>query len=196
MPPEDTDAAMLFWMFAWFAAGGVAVIGWIFLDGSEIMKRELAVAGFPLHNRRVSEAVTALRAAATAEDVARLESWKSTTIAKLRTLTTEEGWAAVAKDARLAEGSPPTSTTHAASTAPAESATVDVVLESVGEHKARVIMAIRRFKPALELMEAKHLVERAPVEIFTSLTHERANQLRAELSSVGARVSIRPTRGA
>ncbi len=74
-------------------------------DGSGTFKDRLVALNFPLYNRRVADGAAALQAAPASDDVADFEVWKSTTIAKLRTLTTEEGWAAVAKDARLAEGS-------------------------------------------------------------------------------------------
>ena len=101
-PKGESDFLHAFASLAFLGGGLVGFLGLV-ADTSGIMKKQLGTSGFPLNNRRVADAAAALQAAPAVEEVAKLERWQRDVVTLLRTLTTEEGWAAVAEGARIVE---------------------------------------------------------------------------------------------
>jgi len=66
----------------------------------------------------------------------------------------------------------------------------DVVLESFGSEKLKVIKVVRA-ATNLGLREAKELVESAPKTIKEGVPKEEAEKLKKELEEVGAKVSLK-----
>jgi large subunit ribosomal protein L7/L12 len=74
--------------------------------------------------------------------------------------------------------------------APAEeSFTFNVKLVSFGQSKMNVIKTLRTLTK-LGLLEAKKLVEAAPIDVITDLDKEGAEQAKKELEAVGATIEI------
>lgn len=65
-------------------------------------------------------------------------------------------------------------------------------LVSSGEKRVGVIKVVRLVIPKLGLMEAKNLVEEAPVMVLTGVTKEEAEAAGSKLEEAGATVSIEP----
>jgi len=81
---------------------------------------------------------------------------------------------------------------EAAEEAPAEEeeqTEFNVVLESFGDQKIKVIKEVRAVTD-LGLKEAKEAVESAPVAIKEGVTQEEADQIKEKLEAVGATVQI------
>ena len=74
----------------------------------------------------------------------------------------------------------------AASEAPTE---VTVNLESVGSNKVAVIKAVKEIT-GLGLMDAKKMVDSAPVAIKENIKPDEANELKAKLEEAGATVKV------
>jgi large subunit ribosomal protein L7/L12 len=68
----------------------------------------------------------------------------------------------------------------------------DVVLESFpADKKVGIIKVVRAATGVQKLMEAKQLVESAPVKIKEGISKEDADKLKAELEEAGATVSVK-----
>lgn len=67
----------------------------------------------------------------------------------------------------------------------------NVVLESFGDEKIKVIKVVRELT-SLGLKEAKDLVESAPKAVKEGVSKEDAEKIKAQLEEVGAKVSIKP----
>jgi large subunit ribosomal protein L7/L12 len=78
----------------------------------------------------------------------------------------------------------------AAPAAAAEKTEFDAVLTEVGAEKIKVIKAVRELT-SLGLTEAKAFVESAPKAIKTGIPKDEAEQIKAKLAEVGAKVEVR-----
>jgi len=80
----------------------------------------------------------------------------------------------------------------AAAAAPVEEQTeFDVILKAVGDQKAKVIMAVRKIDPSIQLMDAKALVEAAPKTFKSGVTKDQAAEIKKALEEVGAQVEVK-----
>lgn len=76
--------------------------------------------------------------------------------------------------------------------APAQEKTeFDVILESFGANKLKVITAVRSLIPGISLADAKKLVEGAPSKIKEGVSKEEAEKVKQALEKEGATVSIK-----
>jgi large subunit ribosomal protein L7/L12 len=66
----------------------------------------------------------------------------------------------------------------------------DVILKEVGNEKIKVIKEVRAVTQ-LGLKEAKDLVEGAPKEVVKSVDKKQAEEVKAKLEAVGAKVEIK-----
>ncbi len=66
----------------------------------------------------------------------------------------------------------------------------DVILAEVGAEKIKVIKVVREIT-GLGLKEAKDLVDGAPKPVKEGATPEEANQIKAQLEEVGAKVELK-----
>jgi large subunit ribosomal protein L7/L12 len=66
----------------------------------------------------------------------------------------------------------------------------DVILADMGSEKVKVIKEIRGLT-SLGLIEAKELVESAPKPVLEKVSKEQADEARAKLEAVGAKVEIK-----
>lgn len=66
----------------------------------------------------------------------------------------------------------------------------DVVLESAGASKIKVVKAVREIT-ALGLKDAKDMVDNAPKAIKEGVTKEEAEELKGKLEEVGATVEVK-----
>lgn len=84
--------------------------------------------------------------------------------------------------------------TGGAAAAPAEAAeektSFDVILASPGDQKIQVIKVVRQLTN-LGLKEAKDLVDGAPKPLKENVSKEEAEQMKAALEEVGAKVEIK-----
>jgi large subunit ribosomal protein L7/L12 len=105
--------------------------------------------------------------------------------ALIETLENELGVKASAPVVAVAAG-------PAAAAAPVEEQTeFEVVLKAVGDQKAKVIMAVRKIDPSIQLMDAKALVEAAPKTFKSGVTKDQAAEIKKALEEVGAQVEIK-----
>ena len=74
--------------------------------------------------------------------------------------------------------------------AAAEQTEFDVMLESAGGQKIKVIKAVREIT-GLGLKEAKDLVDNAPSAVKEGVSKEEAEELKTKLEEVGAGVEIK-----
>ncbi|MGP6158570.1 MAG: 50S ribosomal protein L7/L12 [Vulcanimicrobiaceae bacterium] len=72
----------------------------------------------------------------------------------------------------------------------AEKTEFDAVLTEIGPEKIKVIKAVRELT-SLGLTEAKAFVESAPKAIKSGIPKDEAEQIRAKLAEVGAKVEIK-----
>ena len=72
----------------------------------------------------------------------------------------------------------------------AEQTEFEVVLESAGAQKIKVIKAVREIT-GLGLKEAKEIVDGAPKSIKDGLSKEEADEMKAKLEEVGAGVEVK-----
>ena len=72
----------------------------------------------------------------------------------------------------------------------AEQTEFDVMLESAGSAKLKVVKAIKDLL-GLGLVEAKKLVDSAPCAIKEGIPKEEAEKIQAELEGAGAQVSLK-----
>ena len=66
----------------------------------------------------------------------------------------------------------------------------DAVLAEVGPEKIKVIKVVRELT-GLGLKEAKALVDEAPKPVKTAVTKEEAEEIKAKLEEVGAKVELK-----
>lgn len=78
----------------------------------------------------------------------------------------------------------------AAAPAEEEKTEFDVILSEVGANKVQVIKVVRELTQ-LGLKEAKDLVEAAPKPVKQGVTKQEAEQVKAKLEAVGAKVEIK-----
>ncbi|MGD6804807.1 50S ribosomal protein L7/L12 [Rossellomorea vietnamensis] len=74
--------------------------------------------------------------------------------------------------------------------AAAEQTEFDVVLESAGSQKIKVIKVVREIT-GLGLKEAKELVDNTPKALKEGISKEEAEELKAKLEEVGAGVEVK-----
>jgi large subunit ribosomal protein L7/L12 len=80
----------------------------------------------------------------------------------------------------------------AAAAAPVEEQTeFDVILKAAGDQKAKVIMAVRKIDPSIQLMDAKALVEAAPKTFKSGVSKDEAANIKKALEEAGAQVEIK-----
>ena len=84
----------------------------------------------------------------------------------------------------------PVAVAAAGGAAEAEQTEFDVVLESAGSSKIKVIKAVRE-ATGLGLKEAKELVDNAPKSVKEGVSKEEAEALKAALEEVGATVTLK-----
>ena len=105
--------------------------------------------------------------------------------ALIETLENELGVKASAPVVSVAAGA-------AVAAAPVEEQTeFDVILKAAGDQKAKVIMAVRKIDPSIQLMDAKTLVESAPKTFKTGVSKEEAANIKKALEEVGAQVEVK-----
>ena len=105
--------------------------------------------------------------------------------ALIETLENELGVKASAPVVAVAAGA-------AAAAAPVEEQTeFDVILKAAGDQKAKVIMAVRKIDPSIQLMDAKTLVESAPKTFKSGVSKEEAANIKKALEEVGAQVEVK-----
>lgn len=78
----------------------------------------------------------------------------------------------------------------AAAPAAEEKTEFDVILASAGNEKIKVIKAVREIT-GLGLKEAKELVDNAPKPIKEGASKEEAEEIKAKLEEVGAKVELK-----
>ena len=84
----------------------------------------------------------------------------------------------------------PVAVAAAAGEAAAEKDSFDVVLVEAGAEKIKVIKVVREIT-GLGLKEAKDLVDGAPKPVKEGAGKEEANQIKAQLEEVGAKVELK-----
>ena len=117
---------------------------------------------------------------------AMIEEVKALTVLELAELVhaLEEEFGVSAAAAAVAAG-------PAAAAAPVEEKTeFDVVMTSFGAEKIKVIKEVRGIT-GLGLAEAKAMVEGVPAKIKEAVSKEEAEELKAKLEAVGAKVELK-----
>jgi large subunit ribosomal protein L7/L12 len=71
-----------------------------------------------------------------------------------------------------------------------EKTSFDVILESVGTEKIKVIKVVRELT-SLGLKEAKDIIDNAPSTVKENATKEEADKIKAKLEEVGAKVEVK-----
>jgi len=82
-------------------------------------------------------------------------------------------------------------TTAATSEAAEEKTEFDLVLTSAGDNKIAAIKAVREIKTELGLVEAKELVEKAPVTLLEKVKKEEAEEVKKKLEAAGVKVELK-----
>ncbi len=72
-----------------------------------------------------------------------------------------------------------------------EKSQYDVVLTDIGSEKIKVIKAVREIDQNLGLIDAKKLVESAPVEVLKGAKKEDAEAAKEKLEAAGAKVELK-----
>ena len=72
----------------------------------------------------------------------------------------------------------------------AEKTDFDVMLESAGSAKLKVVKAVKDLM-GLGLVEAKKLVDSAPVALKEGIPKDEAEKIQAELEAAGAQISLK-----
>ncbi|MBU1200846.1 50S ribosomal protein L7/L12 [Patescibacteria group bacterium] len=67
----------------------------------------------------------------------------------------------------------------------------DVVITSAGDNKIAAIKIVREIKPDLGLVEAKELVEKAPVTLLEKVKKEEAEATKKKLEDAGVKVELK-----
>ncbi len=65
-----------------------------------------------------------------------------------------------------------------------------VTLQDIGSEKIKVIKALRKIIPNLELSKARKMTEEAPTVIAESASKEDAGKMKKELEAIGAKVEL------
>jgi len=84
----------------------------------------------------------------------------------------------------------PVAAAGAGAAAEAEQTEFDVVLESAGASKIKVVKAVREIT-GLGLKDAKDLVDNAPKAIKEGVAKEEAEEVKAKLEEAGASVAVK-----
>jgi len=84
----------------------------------------------------------------------------------------------------------PVAAAAAGGAAEAEQTEFDVILNSAGDQKIKVIKVVREVT-GLGLKEAKGLVDEAPKALKEGATKEEAEEIKAKLEEVGASVEVK-----
>lgn len=123
----------------------------------------------------------------TQEDMVKeLSGWSVMEVANL-VKALEEEWGVSAAPAAVAVAGGPAAPAEAAE----EQTEFDVELTEAGGSKIKVIKAIREIMPELKLVEAKSLVEAAPKVIKETIGKAEAEEIKAKLEELGAKVTIK-----
>ena len=120
-----------------------------------------------------------------------LEAIKNMTVLELSELVKalEEEFG-VSAAAPVAVAAVPGAAAGAAAPAEEEKTEFDVILADVGSEKIKVIKVVRELT-GLGLKEAKDLVDNAPKPIKEGVSKEEAEEAKAKLAEVGAKVEIK-----
>jgi large subunit ribosomal protein L7/L12 len=118
-----------------------------------------------------------------AEDLSNLTVLEAAELAKLL----EEKWGVSAAAAAVAM---PAAGGGGEAAAAEEKDEFDVVLAEIGDKKINVIKEVRAIT-GLGLKEAKELVEAAPKAVKEGASKEEAEELKAKLEGVGAKVELK-----
>jgi large subunit ribosomal protein L7/L12 len=123
-----------------------------------------------------------------------VETIKSMTVLELnelvKALQEEFGVSAMAMAAPVAAAPGAGGAAAAPAEAAEEKTSFDVILASPGDEKIQVIKVVRQLTN-LGLKEAKELVDGAPKSIKEGVSKEEAEQMKAALEEVGAKVEIK-----
>lgn len=92
--------------------------------------------------------------------------------------------------APVAVAAAPVAGADAGAAAAAEQTEFDVVLESAGDTKTKVIKAVKDIT-GLGLKEAKALVDEAPKAVKEKISKDEAEEIKGKLEEVGASVTIK-----
>lgn len=65
-----------------------------------------------------------------------------------------------------------------------------VTLQEMGSEKIKVIKALRKVIPNLELSKARKMAEEAPTVVAESVSKEEATKIKGELEAAGAKVEL------
>ena len=65
-----------------------------------------------------------------------------------------------------------------------------ITLQDIGSEKIKVIKALRKAIPNLELSKARQMTEEAPTVIVESTSKEDAEKMKKELEAAGAKVEL------
>ncbi len=65
-----------------------------------------------------------------------------------------------------------------------------VTLQDIGSEKIKIIKALRKIIPNLELSKARKMTEEAPTVIAESASKEDARKMKEELEAAGAKVEL------
>jgi large subunit ribosomal protein L7/L12 len=65
-----------------------------------------------------------------------------------------------------------------------------VTLQDMGSDKIKVIKALRKVIPNLELSKARKMAEEAPTVVVEAVSKEEATKIKGELEAAGAKVTL------
>ena len=116
------------------------------------------------------------------EDISKLSVLEVSELVK----ALEEIWGVSAAPVAVAGAAAP-----AAAEAAEEKTEFDVVITSAGDNKIAAIKAVREIKSDLGLVEAKELVEKAPVTILEKVKKEEAEEAKKKLEEAGVKVELK-----
>ncbi len=71
-----------------------------------------------------------------------------------------------------------------------EKSAYKVTLQDIGSEKIKIIKALRKIIPNLELSKARKMTEEAPTVIAESASKEDARKMKEELEAAGAKVEL------
>ena len=114
-----------------------------------------------------------------------IASLKEMTILELNELVK-----AIEEEFGVSAAAPVAAAAAAEEAAPAGPVEVDVILKEVGPSKVNVIKAVRELT-GLGLVEAKGLVDKAPMAIKEKVSEEVAAEVKKKLEDAGATVEIK-----
>jgi len=114
-----------------------------------------------------------------------IEAVKNMTVLELNDLVK-----AIEEEFGVTAAAPVAVTGGAACEAAAEKTEFDLVLESAGGQKIKVIKVVREIT-GLGLKEAKEIVDNAPKALKEGISKEEAEEAKAKLEEVGASVEVK-----